>query len=360
VYDCVLSGGTLIDGTGAPGRRADVAIEDGRIVDIGRVDGPAARRIDVDGLVVAPGFVDMHTHYDAQVNWDGELTPSSWHGVTTVIGGNCGFTVAPIDPDSADYVLRMLAVVEGIPFSALETLRCDWDGFGSWLATLDGQLAVNAGFLVGHTTLRRLVMGEASVGGQSDSSGPVAGAEASPGQLAEMERVLHESLAAGALGLSSSRSGHTDHFGLPVPSRFASDEELLRLSAVLAGHPGTLIEFSPDELFAADFTERMCELMATMSTEAKAPLIWNALNVSMGEADAKLASKLHASDVASRQAGRVVALSLPHGNPLRLNFETGISYDSIPGWAAVMHARLDPGLGRGDACAARREGEAAR
>jgi N-acyl-D-aspartate/D-glutamate deacylase len=115
MLDYVLRGGTVVDGTGSAPVRADIALKRGRIAAIGKVTGAATHTIDVDGLTVAPGFIDVHTHYDAQVNWDEQVTPSSWHGVTTVIGGNCGFTVAPIDEHSVDYVLRMLAVVDGIP-----------------------------------------------------------------------------------------------------------------------------------------------------------------------------------------------------------------------------------------------------
>ena len=134
MIDCRIVNGTVVDGTGAPGVAADVWIQDGRIAAIGDLDERAERVIDADGRVVAPGFVDVHTHYDAQVMWDPTVSPSSRHGVTTVIGGNCGFTIAPVDDDSADYVMRMLACVEGMPVEALEqALTFDWSTFGQWL-----------------------------------------------------------------------------------------------------------------------------------------------------------------------------------------------------------------------------------
>ncbi len=150
MLDVKISGGSVVDGTGAARRQADVGIRDGRVVQVGNVGETAARTIDADGLIVAPGFVDIHTHYDAQAFWDPALTPSPLHGVTTIVGGNCGFTIAPLAASEADYLMRMLARVEGMPLESLEAgVPWDWQSFGEYLDRLDGTLAVNAGFLVG-------------------------------------------------------------------------------------------------------------------------------------------------------------------------------------------------------------------
>ncbi|HEX3333861.1 MAG TPA: amidohydrolase family protein, partial [Acidimicrobiales bacterium] len=168
-----IRGGTVVDGTGAAPYRGDVVLEGGRVASIAPANGKEAGAgvgadtvIDASGLLVAPGFVDLHTHYDAQLFWDPTASPSPLHGVTTVLGGNCGFSIAPLNPEGADYITRMMARVEGMPLAALRSgVPWDWRSFGEWLGRLDGRIAVNAGFLVGHSTLRRLVMGERAVGG---------------------------------------------------------------------------------------------------------------------------------------------------------------------------------------------------
>jgi N-acyl-D-aspartate/D-glutamate deacylase len=327
MLDLVIRGGIVVDGTGAPGVRADVGVRDGRIVVIGDVTEQAAKTIDADGRVVTPGFIDLHTHYDPQVMWDPAATPSSLHGVTSVFGGNCGFSIAPITPEAADYLIPMLARVEGMPVEALEAgLDLMWDGFGSWLDRLEGNLAVNAGFLVGHSALRRVVMGEAAVG-----------EEATPAQLDAMVVLLHESLKAGGLGFSSTGSpSHSDHAGDPVPSRFATAEEFIALARATGEHAGTTLEFIPAA--SAKFTDTEMNLMADMSAAAKRPLNWNVMVVADGdEARAGREVKLSASDIAAAKGGRVVGLCLPEPMRMRLSFGAGFVLDLIPGFGDVIH-----------------------
>ena len=161
--DTIIKNGLVIDGTGAPGRHADVGIAEGRIAAVGDLDSNGARVIDADGLAVAPGFVDVHTHFDAQAFWDPGLSPSPLHGVTTALAGNCGFTIAPLSPETGSYLMPMLARVEGMP---LESLRLgvpwDWSTTAEYLDRVDGTLAINTGFMVGHSAIRRLVMANSS------------------------------------------------------------------------------------------------------------------------------------------------------------------------------------------------------
>jgi N-acyl-D-aspartate/D-glutamate deacylase len=324
MLDLHISGATVVDGTGAPGRRADVGVRDGRIVEIGPVTEAARRRIDADGLVVAPGFVDLHTHYDAQVFWDNALTPSPLCGVTTAVAGNCGFTVAPLAPEHADYLLRTLAKVEGMPVEALEHgVPWSWRSFAEYLDRVEaGGIGPNLGFLVGHTALRRIALGDAA------TEGP-----ASDDQRAALARLLDESLAAGGLGFSSSWARtHSDGDGRMVPSRYADEEELVELCCVTRGRPGTTLEFIPS---VGAFDDWQPRLMGRMSAVADRPLNWNLISVTAATMDVT-EGQLAGSDVAAGLGGRVLALTIPMPQIARFSFASGFVFDMLHGWAEAM------------------------
>jgi N-acyl-D-aspartate/D-glutamate deacylase len=326
MLDLLIRDAEIVDGTGAPARHGDVGVSKGRIVAVGDVDDPATKTVDAQGQTLAPGFVDLHTHYDAQLFWDPTASPSVQHGVTTVFGGNCGFTLAPAAADQQDYLTRMLARVEGMPLDALRAgLDWGWASFGDWLNRLEGRIAVNAGFLVGHSALRLAAMGSDAIGG-----------EAGPEQIEKMLGVLHEALDAGALGLSTSQSPtHNDAAGQPVPSRSASRDELVALAAGVRDHPGTTLEaIIPGCL--SGFTDDDIALLTDMSVAADRPLNWNLLGVSSANPDGHQ-RQLRAFAAAAQHGGRVVALTLPQAMKIRLSFLSGFVLDGLPGWRDTMH-----------------------
>ncbi len=310
---------------GRPARRADVGVRGDRIVAVGQVDEPAKETFDADGLVVAPGFVDPHTHYDAQLYWDGYATPSSLHGVTSVIGGNCGFTLAPLKEADADFTRRMMAKVEGMPLAALENgVDWSWETFGEYLDGLEGRIAVNAGFLVGHCALRRYVLGEEATERESK-----------PAEVEALTKLLGQSLEAGGLGLSTSRSStHNDGDNRPVPSRIASEEELLQLCDVVSRHEGTTLEAIVEGCLKG-FSDSEVELMAQMSARANRPLNWNVLGVAAGQ-EKRTAHQLLPSKRAQEIGGRVVALTMPIFADNNMSLGTFCALWLIPGWHDIL------------------------
>ena len=328
MLDHLITGGTVVDGTGAAPRPADVAVRDGRIVAVaepGTITDEAAEVTDATGHLVIPGVIDPHTHYDAQIFWDPYASPSNVHGVTTVIAGNCGFTIAPLRADDAAYTREMLASVEGMSVAALEEgVPWDWETFADYLDRLEGNVGVNAAFLVGHCALRRYVMGTDAVGN-----------EATPEQVAEMQRVLAESIEAGGLGFSTTQSRtHSDGDGQPVASRWASTEEILALCEVVGRYPGTTLEGMTDGCLDK-FSDDEIDLFANMSAAAKRPLNWNVLTIDSRE-PGRIPRQLSAGDVAAERGGRIVALTLPVQVPMNMSFLNHCGLFLIPGWGDIL------------------------
>ncbi|MET9416049.1 amidohydrolase family protein [Streptomyces klenkii] len=339
MLDHLIRRATVIDGTGAPSYAADIGIRDGRIALIrrrspspvqagGRVGERARTEEDASGLVLAPGFVDPHTHYDAQLFWDPYATPSLSHGVTTVVGGNCGFSLAPLHPDrpaDADYTRRMLSKVEGMSLAALEEgAPWNWSSFGEYLGALDGRIAVNAGFMAGHCALRRCAMGRDAVGGQPDAR-----------QLRDMTALLHEAMEAGAWGLSTTQSAtHSDGDGRPVASRHARPAELLALAAAVGEHEGTQIEAIVAGCLDR-FDDGEIDLLTDMSTAAGRPLNWNVLTIDAAE-PGRVPRQLAASERARAAGGRIVALTMPILTPMNMSLGTFCALNLIPGWGEIL------------------------
>jgi N-acyl-D-aspartate/D-glutamate deacylase len=325
MFDYLIKGATVVDGTGATSFRGDIGVRDGRIAAIGELDEDATTVFDATGLVATPGFVDPHCHYDAQLFWDPYATPSNVHGVTTIINGNCGFTLAPIKAEDGDYIRRMMGRVEGMPLAALESgVPWSWETFGEYLDALEGGVAVNAGFMVGHCAIRRYVMGPEAIGH-----------EASPEQLAAMERVLAESIRAGGLGLSTTLSAtHSDGDGQPVASRHASREELLALCRVTGEHEGTSLEGIVEGCLDT-FSDDEIELLTAMTVAARRAINWNVLTVD-SRVPERVTRQLQASEAAAAAGGRVVALTMPVLVPMNMSFRTFCAFNLMPGWGEIL------------------------
>ncbi|HEV2551656.1 MAG TPA: amidohydrolase family protein [Stellaceae bacterium] len=303
-YDLKISGGSIIDGTGKPRYLGDVGVSGGKVVALGAAPEEARETIDARGRVVAPGFVDIHTHYDAQVLWDRMLTISPWHGVTTVVMGNCGFGVAPTRPLHRDLIVRTLEKVEGMSVAALEAgMGAEW-GFETFPQYLDAiekrGTAINVGAMIGHTPLRLYVMGE-------DATERAA----TPEEIARMRIMVREALETGAVGFATSKSPtHVGYKGKPVPSRVAEFEEIRALA-------GALGETGKGVMQATIGKGLLFDEFALLSRENRTNLSWTAL----------LAGRLRRGIGHKEQLARSLELRrqgynvFPQVTPRPLNFE---------------------------------------
>jgi N-acyl-D-amino-acid deacylase len=248
-HDLVIRGGLVVDGTGTPGRRADVAVRDGKLSAVGAVTGRGAREVSAAGLVVAPGFIDPHTHYDAQITWDSLASCSSWHGVTTAVMGNCGFTLAPCRAEDRLTLMRMLTYVEGMPLEALtQGIRWEWETFAQYQDAVEriGPW-MNVGCFIGHSAIRQYVMGDAAWERQATAE-----------EIAGMGRLVTEAMTLGAVGLSSTTNkNHVGDRGRPVPSRLAHEDELTSLVRTMGASGRGILELTiggtrPDRIAEID------------------------------------------------------------------------------------------------------------
>jgi N-acyl-D-aspartate/D-glutamate deacylase len=306
-YDLKIVGADIVDGTGRERFRGDIGIRDGRIAALGAAPGSARETIDAGGLVAAPGFVDIHTHYDAQVLWDRMLTISPWHGVTTVVMGNCGFGVAPTRPQDRNRILRTLEKVEGMSVEALEAgVGHDWpfQTFPEYLDALERLgSAVNLGVLVGHTPVRFWVMGEEATERHATAE-----------EVAAMKAIVREALDAGAVGFATSKAPtHVGYDGRPVPSRAAEVAEIKALAGALkeAGR-GVMQATIGKELFLKEFAE--------IARETGRPITWTALlaGVELGGRGSGGAAEQLARSEALAAEGLAIA---PQVSPRALSFE---------------------------------------
>lgn len=270
-YDLLIKNGRVVDGSGMPAFSADIGIRNGKIVDIGKLKGDAKRTIDAKGQVVAPGFIDSHTHFDAQVTWDPLCTYSCYHGATTVIFGNCSLGIAPVRPGTGERVAEFLSYVEAIPMDTLKTVNMTWETFGEYLDTIDQRLGVNVGAIVGHTPIRHYVMRDESQGRDPTAD-----------EIEQMKGHVKEAIEAGALGLSFSFStGHYDPQGVKVPSCWAKEEELFALAEVV-GDLGTGVL----QAASGKDVEEKNRLLSRLSEKTGRPFIYNQLGQTLKSPEA--------------------------------------------------------------------------
>ena len=265
-YDLLIRNGRIIDGTGMPGYRGDVSVKDGKIAEIGKLDGPAERVVDADGRVVAPGFIDNHTHFDAQVTWDPLCSCSCDHGATSVVMGNCSLSLAPVRPGKQERLAEFLSYVEAIPMDALRTIDFTWESMSEYMDTLDRGLGVNVGNLIGHTAVRYFVMGDESQNRAATDS-----------EIDAMRTIVRDGMQAGALGLSISRNGgHYDPQGVLVPALWAEEKEIFALCDVLRELGTGIIQSG-----GGNNAEVKTGLMSRLSEATGRPVVYNTLSHSL-------------------------------------------------------------------------------
>ena len=313
MYDRIIRGGTLVDGTGAEPRDADVAIEDGRIAALGHVSGPAREEVDASGRIVTPGFVDIHTHYDGQATWDSDLAPSCYHGVTTVVMGNCGVGFAPVRPGQQEFLIELMEGVEDIPGTALhEGMQWEWETFPEYLDALERRrFGLDVATQVPHGSVRTYVMGERGAKNEP----------ATPEDIAQMAEIVREGVSAGALGFSTSRTlAHRAIDGEPVPGTFAAEDELFGIGRVLGELGRGVFEVAGAGAAGEDVAapKRELEWMGRLSREIGRPVTFARLQVDAAPdlwrelLEISAAATPEGADVVPQVAGRPFGMLVGH------------------------------------------------
>jgi N-acyl-D-aspartate/D-glutamate deacylase len=320
-YELLIRGGRVVDGSGLPGYQADVGIRDGKITAIGRLRGSAARTIEAEGLVVAPGFIDHHTHLDAQLFWDPYGTSEPQHGVTSVILGNCGLALAPVKDVDHDALVKSFVRVEAIPRIALEQgVPWGWHSYGDYLDRLEGHVGLNVGGLAGHIAIRQYVLGEESVE-----------RAATPAEITRMQQLVREAIEGGALGLSTNRNErHMREDGKPVASRLADDAEFFALCDVLSDLNTGVVE----TILGLNKLEHIA-WYDQLARRIRRPVLWQTIIHRWAEPNL-WREQLDALALTFQAGYRAYALANTLPFRRRFNFKNGQVFDEFPTWKNLM------------------------
>ena len=326
-FDLVVRGGLVVDGTGAPGVTGDVAVVDGRIAAVGDLDGRGRQEIDADGLVVAPGFVDAHAHTDAQVFWDDVGKPACWHGVTSVVMGNCGFTLAPARPEARELAVRSLERAEDISPAAMQQgIDWTWSTFAEFLDAVDGvPKGLNYAASIGHSALRTFVMGERAFEGEADAD-----------DLAAMSEELRAALRAGAAGFTTSRSaGHMTSDDRPVASRLASWAEVVALVDIVGRESNGVFELAQERFRDAERQDEFEARLMALALTSGAPITFGKFAASLP------AVSIETMEATAARGGKMYGMTHSRGIVSAHCFRTRLGFDSLAEWQEVRSRPLE-------------------
>ncbi len=326
ILDLLIRGGTVVDGSGAPRFRADVGVSGGRIARIGRIRDAAARTLDADGLIVAPGFIDGHTHMDAQVAWDPLGSCSCWHGVTSVVMGNCGFALAPCKPDEREWFARCLTAVEDIPTEAIMAgVDWRWESFPQYLDAIESfPKAINYGAYIGHSAVRMYAMGRRAME-----------ETATDDDIERMRALVREALKAGAMGFSTSRSPtHTAPGDVPVASRIAEWREVERIASVLAEEDAGIFQVAPDTTTGAR-QRAFLELLGKLALDIGRPVMFGTISTRQGEAPNPWQYQTRFIDEVAAAGGRIWGQTTTRSINAIFALKSYLPFDVLPAWQPV-------------------------
>jgi N-acyl-D-amino-acid deacylase len=329
--DLVIKNGTVVDGSGMPRYRADVGVSNGRIVEIGRIRAAAEKAIDAEGMIVAPGFIDGHTHMDAQVNWDPFGSCSCWHGVTSVVMGNCGFALAPCKPEDREWFARCLTAVEDIPTEAMMAgIDWTWETFPEYLATVERvPKAINYGSYIGHSALRMYAMGRRGLEERATED-----------DLRRMSQAVEEAIRAGALGFSTSRATtHITPDGSPVASRIAEWEEIDRLVGAMAAVDAGIFQIGPD-ISGGEAQRVFLERLRRVAVESGRPIMFGVLATRQGVDPNPWDYQTRYLDETAAAGGRMFGQATTRSINAVFSLKSYLPFNGLPNWRALRKLPL--------------------